>query len=276
MHIKHIKTLPAALLAAASLVTASAYAAPNWEGTADYTAGPGATGDEEVVGPFDTYDFARGVVLLEDTSATTGPDTFSGYYQSYVTNHQLGGASVLAPGLNANYELTVTAWFEETANSDGTTFDLTDGGVKLWFDTTRDYNFNADSGFTDGGLGDGGVILTGTIISGSGALFALPDGRGVGFTDLTVRVDGYDSAVFEPDTIAAGSSIFTLRLNDSSDAAFLDPITRVMGHTYDAGTDVKLAADGYLVLQVPEAKTYVMMLAGLGLVGFTVLRRRTF
>ncbi len=34
------------------------------------------------------------------------------------------------------------------------------------------------------------------------------------------------------------------------------------------------AADGNLVLAVPEAETYAMMLAGLGLVGF-MARRRT-
>lgn len=265
----HINLLTAALLAASGFVMASAHAAPNWVGTADYTQAPSSSNTpvpEDKVGPFDTYDFARGVVLVEDTTATTGKDTYNGYYQSYVTNHQLGGAVVSASGLNKNYEVTVTAWFTETANSDGTTFDLTDGGVKLWFDTTPDYNFNADSGFANDD-----IILEGTIISGTGALFNVGS-RSVGFTDLTVRVDSYNTAVFEPDTIASGSSIFTLRLNDSSDAAFLDPITSVMGHAYD-GTDVKLAADGYLVLQVPEAKTYAMMLAGLGLIGFTVMRR---
>ena len=28
-----------------------------WVGTANYKAAPSATGDEEIVGPFDTYDF---------------------------------------------------------------------------------------------------------------------------------------------------------------------------------------------------------------------------
>ena len=34
--------------------------------------------------------------------------------------------------------------------------------------------------------------------------------------------------------------------------------------------------DNVLVTAIPEAKTYAMMLAGLGLIGFTVLRRRSF
>ena len=268
-----IQILTAALLTASGFVIASAQAAAsaNWVGSANYTVAPGATGDEETVGPFDTYDFARGVVLVQDTTATTGADTYSGYYQSYVTNHQLGGLLVPAAGLNTNYEVTVTAWFKETVNPDGVTFSLTDGGVKLWFDTTPDYNFNTDSGFTNTG-----TILTGTIISGTGALFNI-GGRGVGFTDLTVRVDSYDTTVFEPDTIASGSSIFTLSLNNPADAAFLTPITSVMGRTFNSTSDLKLAADGALVLQVPEAKTYAMMLAGLGLIGVMVKRgSRTF
>lgn len=267
----HINLVTAALLAASGFVMASAQAAPpvNWVGFANYTVGPGATGDEETVGPFDTYDFARGVVLLQDTTATTGADTYSGYYQSYVTNHQLGGVLVPADGLNTNYEVTVTAWFKETVNPDGVTFSLTDGGVNLWFDTTPDYNFNTDSGFSNDG-----AILTGTILSGNGALFNI-GGRGVGFTDLTVRVDSYDTTVFEPDTIASGSSIFTLSLNNPADEAFLTPITSVMGNIYNSTSDLKLAADGSLVLQIPEAKTYAMMLAGLGMIGFMVLRRRS-
>lgn len=258
---RHKKVWLVAMLAAAGFAAQSAQAVSNWVGTADYTAAPGATGDEQTVGNFDTYDFAPGVVLLEQTSAST----FDGWYQSYVTSHQLLSNPVAATGLNTAYELTVTAWFTENLNQDGQTFSLTGGGVKLWFDTTPDKNYSGDTGFDNGA-----TILEGTIIDGSGALLSV-GGRGVGFTDLTVRVDSFDSAVFEPDTIAAGSSIFTLRLNDPADAAFLSPIGSVLGNPYD-GTDIKLAADGYLVLQVPEAKTYVMMLAGLMLVGFMARR----
>ncbi|MEW6120421.1 MAG: flocculation-associated PEP-CTERM protein PepA [Pseudomonadota bacterium] len=255
-------------LLAATLLGASGYAAaaPNWVGTADYTAAPTASGDEETVGPFDTYDFARGVVLLEEDA--NDPTVYWGWYQSYVTNHELSTLGVVtAPGLNTNYEITVTAWFKEEVTGPNT-FTLVDGGVKLWFDTTPDRNFDTDTGFKDDV-----ILLEGSIIGGAGALFNLGT-KSVGFTDLTVSVDSYNTSVFEPDTIAAGSSIFTLRLNDPSDATFLGQIESVMGHSYD-GTDIKLAADGYLVMQVPEAETYAMMLAGLGLVGFMVSRRRS-
>lgn len=42
----------------------------------------------------------------------------------------------------------------------------------------------------------------------------------------------------------------------------------------DGNSDIGLI-DNVLVTAVPEAKTYTMMLAGLGLIGFTVLRRRS-
>lgn len=270
---KHKNVLLASLLAASGFAGQSAYAVSNWVGTANYAAGPSAVGDEGVVGPFDTYDYAPGVVLLKDTSG--GQQTsYDGWFQSYVTSHiESGnnGAIASAPGLNSNYDVTVAASFSETYNIGTNTFNLTGGTLQLHFDPVADHNFNTDTGFTNGG-----VILSGTIIAGTGGLFNVGGGRYVGFTDLTVRVDGYDTAVFSPDTIAAGSSIFTLRLGDPTDTTFLNNINRVMGHAYDSSSgDIKLAADGYMVMQVPEADTYAMMLAGLALVGF-MARRRTW
>lgn len=258
------KVLLATLLAASGFAVQSAFAASNWVGIADYSAAPGAAAGDVATGSFDTYDFVPGVVLLKDTTATTGLDTYDGFYQSYVGAHLLNSLGVSESGLNSNYEVTVTAWFKETAN--GNIFTIDDGGVELRFDSNVNRDFNADFGFSDGA-----VILSGNIISGSGGLFNVGSSS-VGVTDLMIEVTGYDQNVFSPDTIATGSSIFTLRLNNPADASFLGPINSVMGNTYESG-DIKMAADGYLVLQVPEAETYAMMLAGLGLVGFMARRR---
>lgn len=265
---KHKKVLLASLLAVSGFAVQSAQAVSNWVGTADYTVAPGAGGDEVATGNFDTYDFVPGVVLLKDTTATTGLDTYDGFYQSYVGAHLLNNLGVSEPGLNSNYEVTVTAWFKETAS--GNTFTLDDGGIKLMFDTNTNKDFTHDSGFSDGA-----VIMEGKIVNGSGALFNIGTSS-VGFTDLTIDITNYDHNVFTPNTIATGSSIFTLRLNNLADSAFLAPIGSVMGYTYDSSTDIKLAADGYMVLQVPEAKTYAMMLAGLALVGFMARRNARF
>lgn len=267
---KHKKVLLASLLAASGLVGQSAYAAINWSGTADYTASPSAENDEgAVVGPFDTYDLSPGVVLLKNTGGTN----YSGVYQSYVTNHVSGTSVVLAPELNDKYELTMVANFTQTVNNVSPTsaeIMVTGGTFNLYFDSNINtkYDFAADTGFTDGDL-----ILTGTILSGEGSALLSGSGMIFGVTDITVKVDSYNTSVFEPDTIAAAGGIFTLRLGSSFDAPLLNGVTSVNNNSVDAG-DLLFAADGNIALAVPEAETYAMMLAGLGLVGF-MARRRT-
>jgi hypothetical protein len=266
----HKKVLLASLLAASGFVAQSAYAVSNWVGTANYAAAPTAAGTEGQTGNFDTFDLAPGVVLLQQNG---GPTAYNGYFQSYVTSHLLNNIGATAPGLDlgnntGDYEVTATASFTETFDPLTSSFNLTGGTLDLWFDTTPDKSFVTDSGFT----GDAN-ILHGTIIAGSGGLFNLGS-YSAGFTDLTVRVDSYNHNVFSPNTIVTGSSIFTLRVNNPADASFLSGIGSVMNHIYDpTNGDVKLAADGYLTLAVPEAKTYAMMLAGLGLVGFMARRK---
>lgn len=258
------KILLATLLAASVFAGPSAYA-QSWVGTADYTAGS-SEGDEDVVGPFNTYDAGAGVVLLESTGMSGGNSTFNGVYQSYVTKHELSGVPVVAAGLDDTYELTAVATFTESVSATGE-ITVTGGTFNLYRDTTRDRDYTTDSGFSDGE-----AILTGTITSGAGAAAA---DLSFGVTDLTIQITGYDTSVYNPDTIATGGGIFTLRMGSELDAPFLSGITSVGGNSYDvASGDLLYAADGYLALAVPEAETYAMMLAGLGLVGF-MARRRT-
>jgi len=263
---KHKKVLLASLLAVSGLAGQSAYAAINWSGTANYTVAPGAQLDEEAVGPFDTYDMGAGVVLLTNTGGTN----YNGVYQSYVTNHELASVSVLAAKLNTTYELTMVANFTETVTPVGPSsavINVTGGNFNLYFDSTVDRNFGSDSGFTDGAS-----ILSGTILSGVGSAVSA-GGMIFGVTDITVQVNSYNTAVFEPDTIAGAGGIFTLRLGSPFDAALLGSVSSVNGNAVNAG-DLLFAADGNIALAVPEAETYAMMLAGLGLVGF-MARRRT-
>jgi len=260
------KVLLASLLAASGFAGQSAYAALNWSGTANYTVAPGAQLDEEAVGPFDTYDMGAGVVLLKNT----GGINYSGDYQSYVTNHELASLSVLAPKLNSTYELTMVANFTETVTPVGggaSIINVTGGNFNLYFDSNVNRNFGSDSGFTDGAS-----ILSGTILGGMGSAVAA-GGMVFGVTDITVQVNSYNTTVFEPDTIAGAGGIFTLRLGSPFDAALLGSVTSVNGNAVNAG-DFLFAADGNIALAVPEAETYAMMLAGLGLVGF-MARRRT-
>jgi len=72
---KHKKVLLASLLAASGFAGQSAYAVTtDWVGTADYTGALNSANDEDVVGPFSTYDAGAGVVLLE-VGSVAGPVT---------------------------------------------------------------------------------------------------------------------------------------------------------------------------------------------------------
>jgi hypothetical protein len=230
-----------------------------WVGTADYTQAPaGTAANAEQVGPFNEYDFSSaGVALLKTVNGD-----FNGYYQSFVNQHLLDGVIAPSAKLNSSYELTVAVSFQGQAITPQQ-FNLTGGQFDLYFDPTTNHNFNTDSGFTDGAS-----ILHGTLMGGSGGLFG-----GVGYTDLTIKVDSFNHNVFDPATIASGDSIFTLRLKDNTNATFLNPINSVMGQTFVAG-DKKLAMDGNLILSVPEPKAYALMLSGLGMIGLMMVRRR--
>jgi hypothetical protein len=259
-------------------LTASPWAlgAPAWVGTADYLAAPGATGDEESIGPFDSYDFANGVSLLKQTSVT-GPspvnvgDTFVGYYQSYVNAHQLNGVAVVPSVLNTagagpGYELTVTATYQTTVTTVtpfGFFFSVTGGSASLQFDPNPNYSFTGDSGFSDGTS-----ILTGTIVSGTGGFVPV---AGVGFSDviLNIGLGGYNQAVYEPDTIAGGSGIFTLKLNTSGTGPTAG-VTSVMGVAVAGGFLEE--ADGNLSLTVVPLPAAVWLL-GAGFLGYLGIGR---
>lgn len=245
-----------------ALAAAPVIAADTWIGTANYGAGA------ETVGPFNTYDFSSGgVLLIKPTSFTSA----NGYYQSFVTKHLLDGTPVANPALDAsNYEITVVANFTSqllagTPNS--TTYQVTGGSFSLWLDKTPDHNFSTDTGFNDSI-----EIMKGSVVSGGGSNYIM-GAQQFGGGALQLAVTSYDSSIYSPATIGGGDSIFTLRLGAKVDKAFLDPITSVQGNM--VGTDgLKFAADGNLVLTpVPEPESYAMLLAGLGLIG-AIARRR--
>jgi hypothetical protein len=165
--------------------------------------------------------------------------------------------------------VTATATFNTLVTSvDGSgnaILSVTGGGFDIWFDTTPDYSFTGDSGF----IGDDSLI-SGTISGGAGSF--LP-AFGVGFSnvDLVIGAFSYDQNVYDPDNIVGGSSIFTLKINNSGTGP-TDGVTSVLGQTV-VGNDVLLEADGNLKLQavpVPPA----VWLFGSGLLGLVGIARR--
>jgi len=264
----------AALLTCAALWAfsnpASALTAP-WVGTADYTTIIGAT-DGEVVGPFNSYDFSNGGVVLLEPDVVSGPgynvgDTYRGYYQSYVTQHTLSGVLASSPKLNNNYELTVAAEFTQQVTAvdafGNATFAVTGGSASLFLDNNGAslHNFNADSGFSDGA-----AILSGTVSGGGGTFFS---GAGFGVTgiDLTIGAFDYNAAVFDPDTITGANSIFTLRINPYG---VTGGVSSVQGNAVNSG-DLLLEADGNLNLVAVPLPPAILLFGSslLGLIGFS-------
>lgn len=255
------------LLLGLATATPIASAALPWSGTADYTAAPGAAGDEAVVGPFDTYDFGLGVGLVK----VNNDGTLSGYFQTYVNDHILtnsGGINV--PQLNVSgasgngngFELTVVASFSGTYSvlpGGLQSFSLTGGNVGLYFDTTPDFSFSGDSGFNDGT-----AILTGTLTGGSGFI-SLASGKGIEQLDLSFSglFGSSNSSVYSA-PIGGGSALFSI---DLKNATLLPGITSVQGHNKAEG--VLAAVDGSINLTaVPLPPAVWMFGAGLaGLLG---------
>lgn len=261
-------SLPKALaVLGVAMISASAQAATTWVGTADYGV--------ETVGPFDSYDFGVGVILLEAFSGTGGPtnpaagDVFNGYLQSYVSGHLLGitgvADSLNTTGSGTGYELTLRANFQETITNvtpSNVDFTMDSGSAEIYLDTSPDYSFGGDSGFNNGT-----AILNGTIIGGSGTVI----NETLGITSIDIMITGYDTSVFDPDTIIAGSSVFTLQLNDG--ATDFDGITSVQGHNVDVGEDFLLSADGNLTLTAVPVPAAVWLF-GTGLLGLLGMARR--
>jgi hypothetical protein len=240
--------------------SASALTVP-WVGTADYTTVVGAA-DGDVVGPFDSYDFSNGGVVLIEPDVVTGSgfqvgDTYRGYYQSYVTQHTLSGATASSSKLNANYELTVAAAFTQQVTAidafGNATFAVTGGSAGLFLDSNGAtlHDFSTDSGFSDGT-----AILNGTVSGGGGTFFS---GAGFGVTgiDLTIGAFDYNAAVFDPDTIAGANSIFTLRINPNG---VTSGVTSVQGNAVNSG-DLLLEADGNLNLVAVPLPPAALLLA---------------
>ncbi|MDT8383303.1 MAG: flocculation-associated PEP-CTERM protein PepA [Gammaproteobacteria bacterium] len=274
-HFKHLGLIHGgALLACGALMgfsqSASALTVP-WIGTADYTSVIGAT-NGEIVGPFNSYDFSNGGVVLIQPDVVSGSgyqigDTYRGYYQSLVTQHMLSGDMVSSPKLNNNYELTVTTEFTQQVTAvdayGNASFAVTGGNARLFLDGNGAtlHNFGTDSGFNDGT-----VIMTGTVSGGGGTFFS---GAGFGVTgiDLTIGAFDYNAAVFDPGTISGANSIFTMRINPFG---VTSGVSSVQGNAVNSG-DLLLEADGNLNLMAVPLPPALLLLATsiLGLMGFS-------
>ncbi|WP_434130676.1 flocculation-associated PEP-CTERM protein PepA [Methylocaldum sp. GT1BB] len=264
--------------------TAGAATLPNWVGTADYTVVGGSAG--EAVGPFDTYDFAAGdgglALLVPDTitnpSQITVGDIYSGVYQSYVTNHQLGTSTVSNPKLNVSYELTTQSAFQtQVTNAQNLgnglwtiNFQVLSGSLDLFFDSAVNRDVTGDAGITDGTN-----ILKGSVTGGTGVVTVstqFPSGLGVTSSEFTFvgNTSFYDSAVYDPDTIGGGQSLFSLFVRNPT----APPAISSVGGIPVTSTSILYQADGSLTLTAVPVPAAFWLLAS-ALAGMSVISRRS-
>ena len=243
--------------------------------SADYSKALTIDGDEGLVAAFNLFDFAVGATLIQAASTNIGTQTapvvgdkFKGYYQSYVTSHQLDGIVQAAGNLNTagsgvGYELTVVAEYDEVVSSVGPggsyNSDITGGSASLYFDSSPNFSFTSGTGFADGE-----AILTGDIVGG-GAV-SVPSLL-AGFAQINVAITGQNSAIFNPN-IAAANGIFTLALNSEA----VNGVTSVLGHAVGPG-DLLLGADGNLEVQAVPVPAAAWLL-GSALIGMVSVGRR--
>jgi hypothetical protein len=273
---RFFRVIPIAGMALSSLLVSTpgwALVTP-WQGTADYRAASSSANDEDLVGPFNTYDFGTGVVLLHNTTRPIGyqvGDVVNGYFQSFVQGHELNAVPVTAPGLNTNYELTLIAQFQQRVtniSSGVASLDLLGGFISLYFDTTPDRNYATDSGFSNDD-----VLLTGTLTAGDTLLrLARTFGASQFELDLSGVFGSYDTDVYEPDTIGGAHANFNLRAS-LSDLAFLNTVSSVQGQSKTGDGKALLAADGAIQLtEIPVP--FAGWLFGPALAGLVAFNRR--
>lgn len=210
------------LAAGLTMTVPVAFASTPWVGTADYKVSPNASGDEALVGPFDTYDFGTGIGLLKSVGTVAENSTFSGYFRTVVDGHFLGAKGInvgqldISGGTNFTgtgngFELTLVSQFTgfySNVSATGVTLNLVSGSAELYSDTTPDHNYAADSGFADGDK-----ILSGSITSGTGSII-FPGVLGIGVQQVNLDFAGifgsYNKNVYEPNTIGGGSALFSI------------------------------------------------------------------
>lgn len=278
MNLKYKKLLRGCLsltVSAAVLVPIeNAQASTLWTGAANYANAATVDGDENNVGPFNQYQFGSGVIL---TSPLTNPvvgQTVSGWFQSSVDSHKLQsiGQTVNAPNLNttgsgSGYELTLVSNFSfQVTNVDAfgnVSFGNAQGTSSLYFDTTPDYSFAADSGFNNGDL-----LLTGTISGGNGVLTGFGIGAGQYSLNLTGALGSYNNAAVYNPGIGGANAFFSLNANSSP---LIAAVSSVQGNPVAGG--LLATTTGTLTLTAVPVPAAVWLF-GSALVGLTSITRR--
>ena len=231
---------------------------------------PAFTLDPAAVGLAGAAFSADNLLISDYSTVTDGPGgtfTEAGYLS--VTSAQMGGSSVLVPGLDSTYGLYIQ--FSGTGTTvfgsnplTGPTF----GVLNAMTFTLYGYNGTASFGFsgtTPTTSATGAIALaTGTLVPGMGTVSSSPSAPSFSPTA---------SATLTMDTSAAPAFF-------AAPSPFLNTALTSFSNT---NSQVQLFTGGFMIQQgggsvnfataVPEPGTYAMLASGLGVIGFLVRRR---
>jgi hypothetical protein len=163
-------------------------------------------------------------------------------------------------------------------------WDFTLTGAVIYADALNDYNLGEGSLVTVSGVFDDSVLMggTGTISFASGNAygntFTLTAGDITFTPDEEILPNGADYPLLTLNAMAIdfGNGGLNFYATDTGSGATFNSYFGVFDG--DDLTNLALISGewtGYTVTAVPEASTYTMMLAGLGLVGFMGARRKS-
>jgi hypothetical protein len=220
-------------------------------------------------------------IIISDFSTVrlTGP-TFSDNGFLSVQSFQLGGATVVAGGLNTTYGLFIDFTGTGTVTAANPTTTPTFGQFTSLSYTLYGYNgaaatfgFDAaDNPTTSVAPGARIALATGTLLSG-------PNQSSVGTTPQSPSFNAFASAnlSFVPTAASANFFLDPTPFYNVAMSSFINSPSEISSVTGGFANGFKITQGGGSVnftSPVPEPEAYTLLLAGLGAIGFVARRRR--